>query len=55
MRWNREFILAFKSFFEGYMYLVVQIAYSREAIRGFFRQASIDINEEDIDINYIVL
>ena len=37
------------------MHLVVQITYSREAARGFFRQASINVNEEDIDIDYAEL
>ena len=48
-------MLAFKPFFEDYIYLVVQIAYNREAVRGFFRWASININKEDKDINYIEL
>jgi hypothetical protein len=37
------------------MYLVMQMTYNREAIRGFFRWASVDINKEDIDINYTEL
>jgi len=45
----------FEPFFEGYMHLAVQMACSREAARGFFRWASININEEDIDIDYIEL
>jgi hypothetical protein len=31
------------------------MACNREAIRGFFRWASIDVNKEDEDINYIEL
>ena len=45
MRQNRELVLVFEPFFEGYMYLVVQMAYNREAAKGFFRWASIDINK----------
>ena len=37
IRRNRELIPAFEPFFEGYMYLAVQMAYSREAVRSFFR------------------
>jgi hypothetical protein len=55
MRRNRELISAFEPFFKGYIYLVVQMAYSREAVRGFFRWASIDVNKEDVDINYAEL
>jgi transposase len=55
MRRNREFILVFEPFFKGYIYLAVQMAYSREAARGFFRWASINVNEEDVDINYAEL
>jgi len=37
------------------MHLAVQITYSREAARGFFRSASIDITKEDVDIDYVKL
>ena len=55
MRRNRELMLAFEPFFEGYMHLAVQMACNREAARGFFRWASIDVNEEDVDIDYAEL
>ena len=55
MRRNRELIPAFEPFFKGYIYLAVQMAYNREAVRGFFRWASININKEDKDINYTEL
>ena len=55
MRRNRKLIPVFKPFFEGYMHLAVQIAYNQEAARGFFRSASINVTEEDVDINYAEL
>jgi hypothetical protein len=55
MRRNRELVLAFKPFFKGYMHLAVQMACNREAARDFFRWASIDVNEEDEDVDYIEL
>ena len=55
MRRNRELVPVFEPFFEDYMHLAVQMTCNREAARGFFRQASIDINEEDVDINYTEL
>jgi hypothetical protein len=39
---------AFESFFKGYMHLAVHV-------RGFFRWASINVNKEDIDIDYAEL
>ena len=55
MRRNRELVLVFEPFFEGYMHLAVQMACNREAARGFFRWASIDVTEEDVDIDYTEL
>jgi transposase len=55
MRRNRELVPAFEPFFEGYMHLAVQMTCNREAARGFFRSASIDVTEEDVDINYAEL
>jgi hypothetical protein len=55
MRRNKELILTFEPFFEGYIYLVVQITYNRETIRGFFRWASVNVNKGDININYTEL
>jgi hypothetical protein len=55
MRRNRELVPVFEPFFEGYMYLAVQMACNQEAARGFFRSASIDVTEEDVDINYAEL
>ena len=37
------------------MYLAVQMTCNREAGRGFFRSASIDVTEEDVDIDYAEL
>jgi len=55
MRRNRELVSAFEPFFEGYMHLAVQMACNRKAVRGFFRWASIDVNEEDEDVDYTEL
>ena len=55
MRQNQELVPAFEPFFEGYMHLAVQMACNREAARGFFRWASIDVNEEDEDVDYTEL
>ena len=55
MRRNRELVSTFEPFFEGYMHLAVQMTCNREAARGFFRWASVDVDEEDIDINYAEL
>ena len=46
---------AFKSFFKDYMHLIMQMIYNQKAVRGFFRWASINVNEEDKDVNYTEL
>ena len=55
MRRNRELVPVFEPFFESYMHLAVQMACNREAARSFFRWASIDVTEEDVDIDYAEL
>jgi hypothetical protein len=37
------------------MHLAVQMACNRKAARGFFRSASIDVTEKDVDIDYAEL
>ena len=55
MRRNRELVPVFEPFFEGYMHLAVQMTCNQKAARNFFRSASIDVTEEDVDINYVEL
>jgi hypothetical protein len=55
MRRNRELISFFEPFFKGYIYLAVQIACNREAIKGFFQSMLVNINKDDINIDYLEL
>jgi hypothetical protein len=52
MRRNRELMPLFDPFFEGYMYLAVSQCYNAQKARGYFKSASVDVSDEDYDVNY---
>lgn len=55
MRRNRALLPAFEPFFEGYMHLAVMMTCSAQDARGYFKWASIDVQEEDCDVDYSTL
>jgi hypothetical protein len=55
MRRNQALVPVFEPFFEGYMHLAVLITYNTQAARGYFKWASININKDNIDVNYSIL
>jgi hypothetical protein len=55
MRRNRALVPVFEPFFEGYMHLAVLMTCNAQAARGYFKWASIDVNKDDIDVDYSTL
>ena len=55
MRRNRALVSEFDLFFEGYMHLAVLMTCNAQAARGYFKWASIDIGEGDVDVDYSTL
>jgi len=52
MRRNRELVPLFDPFFEGYMHLAVSQCCNAQKARGYFKSASVDVSDEDYDVDY---
>jgi transposase len=52
MRRNRELVPLFNPFFEGYMHLAVSQCCNAQKARGYFKSASVDVSDEDCDVDY---
>jgi DDE superfamily endonuclease len=52
MRRNRELMDSFIPFFKGYIHLAVMQSYNAQKAKEYFIFASIEVTEEDININY---
>lgn len=52
MRRNRELVPLFAPFFEAYIHLAVSHCCSAQKARGYFKSASVDVRDEDVDVDY---
>lgn len=52
MRRNRELVDSFTPFFEGYMHLAVMQSCNAQKAREYFKSASVEVTEKDVDVDY---